>query len=107
LFSGNERAITYINTGRGMAAVIKVGAMNVGKITLSYADEKTNRFFGRNRDRRFDKASEISINKGDEVGMFHLGSTVILLFEKGFMKFEGLETGNKVRLGQVIGRAAG
>jgi len=81
--------------------------MNVGKITLSYADEKTNRFFGRNHERRFDKASEISINKGDEVGMFHLGSTVILLFEKGFMKFEGLETGKKVRLGQVIGRAAG
>jgi phosphatidylserine decarboxylase len=43
LFAINERLITYISTPVGEVAVCKIGAMNVGKISLSYDNAVTNR----------------------------------------------------------------
>jgi phosphatidylserine decarboxylase len=102
LFSKNERVISYIKTDRGLAAVCKVGAMNVGRITLSYAGVVTNKTF-RSRNEFFYPAKFCPhIKKGENIGTFHLGSTVILLFQKGMIKFDKLEIGKSVRLGQRI-----
>jgi phosphatidylserine decarboxylase len=104
LFSINERLISYIETPKGRIAVCKVGAMNVGRITLSYADIATNKFIRQKQETLFDKDKKIKVKAGDEIGVFHLGSTVILLFEKGMARLDGIKTGGKVRLGQRIGR---
>ena len=104
LFSVNERLITYIETDKGTVAVCKIGAINVGKITLSYDYSVTNKFFRRKNEHIYAPDKRPVINKGDELGAFNLGSTVIILFEKGVMKnFSDLKKGQKVRVGENIG----
>lgn len=87
--SGNYRLITEIETEFGRSVVIKVGAVNVNSIQLT----------------SFDRL----IEKGDEMGYFSFGSTVILLFEsqninwieKGDDLNIAIQTGE--RIGQVMG----
>jgi phosphatidylserine decarboxylase len=102
LFSVNERLITYIQTSKGVVAVCKIGAMNVGKISLSYNNCVTNRFFRRKNEFFYPADKRPVINKGDEVGTFNLGSTVILLFQKNMIKFEKLKEGQKIKVGEKI-----
>ena len=101
LFSINERLISYIQTANGLAAVCKVGAMNVGRISLSYDTAITNKFIRSKKEVFFDKP--VKVKSGDEIGIFHLGSTIILLFEKGMARLE-IKSGERVRFGQRIGQ---
>jgi len=104
LFSKNERIITYLSSDSGVCAVCKIGAMNVGRISVSYSDIVTNKnMFRRKREIMFPKEFRPHIHKGDELGIFHLGSTVILLFQKDMVTFERLREGQRVRMGQKIG----
>jgi len=103
LFAINERLITYIDTPYGSAAVCKIGAINVGKISLSYDHSVTNRFFRNKNEHIYEEDKKPEVQKGDEIGIFNLGSTVILLFEKGMMEFSDLKYGQKVRMGEKIG----
>ncbi|MBN2040232.1 MAG: phosphatidylserine decarboxylase [Spirochaetes bacterium] len=102
LFTKNERLISYIENRNTLFAVCKIGAMNVGRITLSYSGIVTNRFFRKREELFFKKDSQSDISRGDELGVFHLGSTIILLFQKDTVKFAEIETGQKVRMGQRI-----
>mgnify|MGYP001340821354 CR=1 FL=1 len=103
LFAVNERLITYISTKKGHVAVCKIGAINVGKISLSYDKAVTNRLFRRRNEFFYDADKRPVVKKGDEIGIFNLGSTVIILFEKGMVKFDRLKAGQKVRVGDKIG----
>ena len=103
LFCINERVISFIKTGKGHIAVCKVGAMNVGRISLSYADVISNRSFRSRKEVHFTGQGRPAIKAGEELGIFHLGSTVILLFEKNMITFANLTAGQSVRLGQRIG----
>jgi phosphatidylserine decarboxylase len=82
LFVINERVVTKIETANGFAAVVMVGATNVGKITLSFAPH-------------INKSYEppIPIARADEFGIFHMGSTVIVLFERGILSVSEFEKG--------------
>jgi phosphatidylserine decarboxylase len=45
------------------------------------------------------------LEKGQEMGRFNMGSTVIVLFPKGAMEWDpGLEAGARVRIGKRLGR---
>ena len=101
LFSINERLISYIQTAKGLTAVCKVGAMNVGRISLSYDVTVTNKFIRSKKEFFFNEP--IKVKSGDEIGAFHLGSTIILLFEKDMAKLE-VRPGERVRFGQRIGQ---
>lgn len=103
LFSINERLISYIKTPKGNIAVCKIGAMNVGRITLSYANAVTNKLIRSKKEVLFDKNNEIKVKAGDEIGIFHLGSTIVLLFEKDMVVLDAVKKGTKVKLGQKIG----
>lgn len=103
LFTKNERVISYILTDMGMVAVCKIGAMNVGRITLSYEiGIITNKFLRREKEYFYSDDERPNKDKGDEIGIFHLGSTVILLFQKGMISFDGIVMGGKIRLGERI-----
>ena len=102
LFSINERLISYISTPAGSVAVCKIGAMNVGRISLAYNDVITNRALRKKQEILFTERSKIPVKKGEEIGTFHLGSTVILLIENNAVKFEKLTAGQTVRVGQKI-----
>ncbi|MFW5861065.1 MAG: archaetidylserine decarboxylase [Spirochaetota bacterium] len=104
LFSINERLVSYIHTGKGKVAVCKVGALNVGRISLSYADVLSNRsMLRRFREHEYTEGMGPVLAKGDELGIFHLGSTVIVLFEKGMMDIAGITSGQKIRMGEMMG----
>lgn len=103
LFSLNERLITYIKTSKGYVAVCKIGAMNVGKISLAYDDAVTNRLFGKRYEKFYAKEEHKAVKRGEEIGTFNLGSTVIILFEKGMVDFSRLKYGQKVKVGEKIG----
>jgi phosphatidylserine decarboxylase len=104
LFSINERLVTYLESDLGRMAVVMVAATGVGHITLSYDREvATHRRGASGRTgwaQRY--AAPRPLARGAELGTFHLGSTVILLFQKGRVQLE-LERGGTVRVGGRIG----
>ncbi len=103
LFSKNERLITYMDSSAGRIAVCKIGAMNVGRISHSFSDVVTNKTFRKKKEILFNKGNTSPVNAGDELGIFHLGSTVIILFERDSIEFSDFTEGNTVRVGQRIG----
>ncbi len=104
LFSINERLVTYLDGEVGRVAVVKVAATGVGHITVAYdATVSTHRRGSAGRHgwaQRY--ASPRPMAAGGELGMFHLGSTVIVLFEPGRVRLQ-MGEGDVVRVGQRIG----
>jgi phosphatidylserine decarboxylase len=105
LFAINERIVSYVDSDVGRVAVVKVAATGVGHISLSYAPQVTSHARGAvGRDgsaRTFEHP--IAVERGGELGRFHLGSTVIVLFEPGRVEL-ALTSGAPVRLGETIGQ---
>lgn len=102
LFARNERVICRFATNYGKMALVLVGAMIVASIktvwegivaphqsksikTWDYSDKK------------------ITLEKGDEMGAFQLGSTVIMLLENHSSWDEALTENVEIRMGQKIG----
>lgn len=103
LFAKNERLTTYIENPRGLSAIVKVGATNVGRIRLEYDNYWTNRWFRRPFHKKYDVP--LSVEKAQEMGRFEMGSTVILLFEKNSVEFlPVIQEKNKVQFGQGIAK---
>lgn len=101
LFAVNERLVTWLDTAWGRVAVVAVGATCVARIHAAYDNVITHTGTPR-RSHQYDQP--IQIDKGGELGMFEMGSTVILLFEPGRVKWDpGLIPGASIRLGQRIG----
>jgi phosphatidylserine decarboxylase len=106
LFSRNERVISVFATAIGPMAVIMVGAMNVGSISLVWAGDVTPR-----RTRELTAlplpATPVRLARGDELGHFNMGSTVIVLLppNTGAWRSE-LAAGQRLKVGQALGRAA-
>ncbi len=103
VYCRNEKLITYFVTDCGLMAVCKIGAMNVGNIQLSY-DNLHAGVFKRKCGFIYPEKNIPAVEKGSELGVFHMGSTVILVFQKDSIQFENLETGKNVRLGDKIAR---
>lgn len=102
LFARNERLVTYIHTeNQGEVALIKVGALFVGSVKVVYNTATTNVKKARQMEGPIDGTPVYE--KGDEVGWFEFGSTVILLFESGQLEWaSGVETGASLLMGQKL-----
>lgn len=101
LFCLNERLVTFMMTPAGLMALIAVGATCVSRIHASY-DQLITHTGQPGRVHRYDKP--IDVKKGDEVGLFEMGSTVILLFAPGKVKWDAsLLAESTVRMGKRIG----
>jgi phosphatidylserine decarboxylase len=85
LFAVNERLITYLDTAFGRLAMVAVGATCVARIHAAYDTVVTHSGAG---PKSMVYPRSIPLEKGAEVGMFEMGSTVVLLFEKGRIRFE-------------------
>lgn len=100
LFCLNERLTTYLRTKAGRVAVVKVGATNVARIRASYDDILTHQ---RNPGREHRYPAPIPVQKGGELGVFEMGSTVILLFETDRIRWDAsLVAESKVVMGRRI-----
>ena len=110
LFPRNERVICMIDSALGRVAVVAVGAYNVGRISTAFdvdwagpGGSVANRGAAVTETRRYDPPRPVQ--QGDEIMAFHLGSTIVALFEPG-ARLEAPPPGSAVRLGDVLLRAA-
>ncbi len=81
LFSINERVYVEIKTDRGLVGVVFVAATNVGDIALSFDSEIRGNQFKVFKP-LVKEYKNISVKKGDELGMFRMGSTIVMLYQK-------------------------
>jgi phosphatidylserine decarboxylase len=107
LFVRNERLITLIEMEHGgLCAVVMVAAIGVGHVTVSYdPDVATHQpQFARApvRHRHYDQPRPI--RRGEELGIFHLGSTTIAVFEPGRVALNPFAGGASMKMGIAVGR---
>ncbi len=107
LFARNERLNLTFETERGPATLIFVGALNVGSITTPWTGEIRPRKRGVVETLSLGDAPR-DLKKGDLLGWFNMGSTVILLFPEGAAEWtDSLSAGETVRMGDNIGELSG
>jgi phosphatidylserine decarboxylase len=108
LFTANERLVTFLDTPLGACAVVAVGATIVGRIRASYDPAVPVSNLPRARTAAHRYPRPLPIEKGQELGAFEMGSTVVLLLEPGRAALrEGLACGSRVRVGEAIGGPPG
>lgn len=102
LFSLNERLIHRLDTPRGAVCVVMVAAFGVGHMTCAYRVSEPHPL------ERIHETIEpaVKVDRGGELGIFHLGSTVVLYVERGFELASGVEPG-PIRFGMPLLRAKG
>jgi phosphatidylserine decarboxylase len=104
VFARNERLICEFDTTAGRMAVILIGALFVGSIETLHCGEVNPPPRGGKGPRRIEKGIGQRFEKGRELGRFNMGSTVILLFEKGRADWTStLFPEATVQLGSAIG----
>jgi phosphatidylserine decarboxylase len=98
LFSTNRRVAIVIDTrSKGRVTVVMVGAMIVGRITVSAIPV---------RDVPLGDhiiAPALPVERGDEIGMFHLGSTAVVFAEKGAAPPWSGDGGRRILMGETLG----
>ncbi|MEN0044019.1 MAG: archaetidylserine decarboxylase [Pseudomonadota bacterium] len=99
LFSRNERRIFHID-GDATMAMVMVGALNVGSITTTWHGAVTAGYHERALPL---PVPEMPLARGETVGWFNMGSTVILLAPRGAGWRDGLIAGDVLRMGERIG----
>ncbi len=100
--AGEDSGDKTLPTEGWRTSIILVGASCVGRMTLSFDRLETNRPGAQPLHVEYERGS--AIERGDELGMFHLGSTVILLWEphEYFTWAQGLRVGDSVQMGQLL-----
>lgn len=102
LFARNERVVAIFDTEHGPMAMVLVGAMIVAAIETVWhglVTPPTREL----RTTKYGVSQDVLLTKGDEMGRFLLGSTVILCFPKGRIHWqEHLEAGTPVKMGESI-----
>lgn len=101
LFARNERVVCIFDTPNGKMAMVLVGATIVASIVTTWAGTVTPPA-GRNVQHwsyPTEGEQRVVIKKGEEMGQFKLGSTVVLCFEPDMVRFLGQQPGDVTRLG--------
>lgn len=105
LFVRNERLLCHFATAAGPMILALVGAMNVGTINTIWTGDVRPRAKGSVEE--FDTrrlSADLQFAKGDLLGWFNMGSTVILLVPAAATdEFSVLERGKFVEMGRQIG----
>lgn len=120
LYSINERVALVGRTDEGESlALVMVAATNVGAISISFDEriktdvrpsgrEKTEHFYS-GEQRSGEHRAPIHLKKGDEVGVFSMGSSVVMLMDKALTARLGLTDDSfghlrerSVKLGQTV-----
>ncbi len=100
LFCRNERVVCWFDTAAGPMAVVLVGALNVSSISTAWLGEIAS---GKARVWDDSEHSGHRFGRGDEIGRFNLGSTVVLVLPPGQAVWRPeLSPGQAVRMGQAL-----
>jgi phosphatidylserine decarboxylase len=105
LFARNERVVIEQNSAvHGPVTSVMVGAIGVGRISLAFDSElvtNNGRAYG---ERIYVGQEGPSLGRGEELGTFHLGSTVIVFSGPGAGLVPAIRPGQRVRMGEAIWR---
>ena len=100
VFARNERLVCFFDTEYGEIALVMVGAIFVGSMETSWEGQITPPYTKSIKTYDYD-SRQIELSKGEELGRFNMGSTVILVLPKESPKLN-LETGQVLNMGQSI-----
>lgn len=104
LFARNERAVCLFETDSGPMAVILVGAMIVAGIETVWSGRVAPARHGLEVIDYSNHHPPIQFGKGEEMGRFMLGSTVIVLLGPGAASWqEKIGENSRVKMGESIG----
>ncbi len=107
LFARNERLVCYFDTETGPMAMVLVGALIVAGIETTWSGQvapptrepKTVDFKT--------APAGVALDRGEEMGRFKLGSTVILLFPQDSISWQSeFRAGTPTRLGQILAQSS-
>ena len=103
LFARNERVICLFDTEAGPMAMVLVGAMIVAGVETVWAGQVAPSRQGIH-ETAYDDQKPLHFEKGEEMGRFMLGSTVIVVFGKDRAEWlKGLGDNRRVKMGEAIG----
>ncbi len=100
LFARNERVVCYFQTEFGLCAFVLVGAILVGSMQTVWAGQINPPY--QKKVQHFDYENQnIELKKGEELGRFNMGSTVIMLMpnQQNRLKLSAAQT---VRMGEAL-----
>ena len=106
VLSRNERVVCIFDTERGPMAIVLVGAMIVGSIETVWAGvvaastPRKIKTFAYNQELN----NQVSLQRGEEMGRFQVGSTVVVLFAAQAIRLaKTICADAPVKMGQAIG----
>lgn len=105
LFARNERVIAQFETEHGLMALVLVGAMNVAAIETVWDGLVTPPQRNGISTKTYHDQSVV-LSKGQEMGRFNMGSTIIVLLENPAAWRVDMQAGDAVRMGQFIGQVS-
>lgn len=99
LFCRNERAVLPLTlTGGARIALVPVAAILVASLRLHALDARLHLTYrGPNR-----LPCDVPVRKGEELGWFEHGSTIIVFAPPGFELAPGIATGSRIRMGEAL-----
>ncbi len=99
LFVQNERVILECVANKKKFFMVFVGALNVGQMVFTFEPRvETNK---NTKDINVITYEDLEVAKGDTLGYFKMGSTVVMVWEKDSVELENLEN-KKIKYGQKI-----
>jgi phosphatidylserine decarboxylase len=100
IFCRNERVACWFMTAAGPMVAVLVGALNVSSVSTFNRGEIASGVA-----REWREEPPVAVERGAEIGRFNLGSTVIVLFPPGAMRWDPrLADGMPVVMGMALGR---
>jgi phosphatidylserine decarboxylase len=106
LFARNERVVCVFETAHGPLVLALVGATIVGSMATVWHGVVNPPRVAQLREWRYDD-QDLRLKQGDEMGRFLLGSTVVMLFPRGPLRFNpAWAPGRPVRLGEAMAELA-
>jgi phosphatidylserine decarboxylase len=100
LFCKNERAVIELDTQRPQSSIclVAVAAILVASIRLRWLDNLLDMHYKGPQK----IACDVSFGKGDELGYFQHGSTIILFATADYQFCDGIRTGERIQMGQAL-----
>ena len=100
LFVENERVVIECETeNRKLFYIVLIGALNVGKMVVNFDSRiETNTSAGANQSHIY---QNLRIQKGEDLGYFKMGSTVVVIAERGLLR-PVIQPFEKVKFGAVV-----
>jgi len=103
LFARNERVVTVFETELGPMVLVLVGAIFVGSMETVWANKITPPYGKNIQHWHYEGEQAVVLQKGEEMGRFNMGSTVVILLPEQSEVFKSeLLAGDSIMMGQAM-----